>query len=388
MAPSKRRIRGEGSLYQRKGDGRWVGSFYSEEGKRISVYGDTQKEALEKLKAAQREYEQGKLATGPNQTVKHYLEYWLEDVHKSTIRLSSYLRYRQLLDIHILPTLGHIQLKKLTPQHIQALYGRKLKEGLSAGSVRFMHAVLHKALDNALHINLVARNVCDVVSPPRKTKYEIQVLNEEQAHKLLAVAQGHRLEALLVLALTTGLRRGELLALRWHDINFEDRSLQVRRTVNRYTGHGFVETEPKTPKSRRKITIPQFAVEMLRQHRTRQLEARLQVGTAWQEHDLVFCNTSGNFLLSDRLREMLEKLLKEAELPHMRFHDLRHSAATILLSMGIHPKVVQELLGHSTISLTMDTYSHVLPSMHQNAMDRMDNLFGQSGQSYQDTREE
>jgi integrase len=202
-------------------------------------------------------------------------------------------------------------------------------------------------------------------------------LSEEQARMLLAVACGHRLEALLTLALTTGMRRGELLALRWQDINFDNKSLHILRTLNRLVGYGFIETEPKTSKSRRKIILPDFVIDMLKQHRAHQLEERLKAGVEWQDHDLVFSNTHGGFLQPDRLREMLQKLLKEAGLPYMRFHDLRHSAATILLSMGVHPKVVQELLGHSAISMTMDTYSHVLPSMHQEAMEKMDETFRQ-----------
>lgn len=179
------------------------------------------------------EQKQGTLLTGSQQTIKQYLEHWLEDVHKSSIRISTYVRYRGLIDQHILPSLGFIQLQKLSPQQVQALYARKLREALSARSVRILHAVLHKALDTAVRTNLVTRNVCNAVTPPRMTKYEIQPLSEEQAHMLLAVAHGHRLEALLTLALTTGMRRGELLALRWHDINFDHKSLQIVRTVNR-----------------------------------------------------------------------------------------------------------------------------------------------------------
>jgi len=376
MAKPKQRGHGEGSLFQRK-DGRWVAQITLEDGRRKPLYGKTRKEVHEKLQKALYEQKQGTLLIGPQQTIKQYLEHWLEDVHRPTIRISTYVRYRDLLTKHILPSLGFIQLQKLTPQHVQALYARKLKEGLSARSVRFLHAVLHKALDNAVRTNLITRNVCNAVTPPRLTKYEIQPLSEEQARLLLDVARGHRLEALLTLAITTGMRRGELLALRWQDINFDKKSLHILRTVNRLVGYGFVETEPKTSKSRRKIILPDFVIDMLKQHRAHQLEERLKAGAQWQDHDLVFCNTHGGFLQSDRLREMLQKLLKEAGLPSIRFHDLRHSAATILLSMGVHPKVVQELLGHSAISMTMDTYSHVLPSMHQEAMEKMDDTFRQ-----------
>lgn len=376
MAKPKQRGHGEGSIFQRK-DGRWVAQITLEDGRHKLLYGKTRKEVHEKLQKALYEQKQGTLLIGPQQTIKQYLEHWLEDVHKSTVRISTYVRYRNLLDLHILPGLGSIQLQKLTPQQVQTLYARKLKEGLSARSVRLLHAVLHKAFDTAVRTNLVTRNVCNVVTPPRLTKYEIQPLSEEQARMLLEVARGHRLEALLTLAITTGMRRGELLALRWQDLNFDHKSLQILRALNRLVGYGFVETEPKTSKSRRKIILPDLVIDLLKQHRAHQLEERLMAGVRWHDQDLVFCNTHGGFLQADRLREMLQRLLKEAGLPYIRFHDLRHSAATILLSMGVHAKVVQELLGHSAISMTMDTYSHVLPSMHQEAMEKMDEMFGQ-----------
>ena len=180
---------------------------------------------------------------------------------------------------------------------------------------------------------------------------------------------------LLVLALTTGMRRGELLALRWSDIDCEGQNLQVRRTVDFIARYGYVENEPKTVRGRRKILLPAFVVEMLKRHRISQLEQKLKVGESWLDLDLVVCGLEGNYLNPRYLLKLFDKLLQEAGLPHMRFHDLRHSAATILLSMGVHAKVVQELLGHSTISMTMDVYSHVLPSMQKDAMDKWDDLF-------------
>ena len=179
----------------------------------------------------------------------------------------------------------------------------------------------------------------------------------------------------MTLALTTGMRRGELLALQWKDINWKDGSLHIRRTVNRYSGQGFVVSEPKTAKSRRKIMLPGFVLDLLREHRAHQLATRLKAGSAWQDHDLVFCNGIGNFSHPNHLGVDFQRLLKQAGLPHIRFHDLRHSAATILLTMGVNAKVVQELLGHSHINMTLGTYSHVLPGMHKEAMEKMNELF-------------
>ncbi len=370
-----RRGQGEGSIYLRK-DGRWCASITLENRKRKTFYGKTRKEVQEKLRVALNEQKQGILSTGPQQTVKQFLEQWLEEVHKPSIRIGTYKGYRGYLDKHILPALGHIPLQKLTPQNVQAFYTRKQQEGLSAKSVNNIHGMLHKALDHAVRWGLVPRNVCDAVSLPKKARHEIQPLTEKQARQLLVAARGHSLEGLLTLAVTTGMRSGELLALKWQDINFDSGSLHIRRSMGYISGKGYLEFEPKTARGRRKIVLPPFVCEVLKQHRTRQLEERLKAGTRWQDHDLVFCNIYGGYFDPAHLRQRFDKLLKEAGLPDVRFHDLRHSAATILLSMGVPAKVVQEILGHSQISMTMDIYSHVLPDMQQEAMAKMNDLFG------------
>ncbi len=371
---TKRRGHGEGTIFQRK-DGRWTASMTLEDGKRKTFYGKTRKEVQEKLRVALHEQKQGILVTGPQQTVKQYLEQWFEEVHKPTLRVSSYARYRILLDKHILPVLGHIQLQRLTAQQVQALYTLKGKEGVAPKSIQNIHGLLHKALDTAVRWGLVARNVCSVVSTPRLVQHEIHPLSKEQAQRLLEEARGHRLEVLLTLALVTGMRRGELLALKWQDIDFESMSLHVCRTVNRITKYGYVENEPKTAKGRRVIMLPSFVLEMLKQHRLRQEEERLKVSDAWENRDLVFTDIHGGYVNPDYLLVRFRQLLHAAGLPDMRFHDLRHSAATILLTMGVHPKIVQELLGHSQISMTMDIYSHVLPTLQQEAISKLGDLF-------------
>jgi integrase len=222
--------------------------------------------------------------------------------------------------------------------------------------------------------------VCDVVDPPRGKRYEIQPLNQEQIQQFLTAANGHRLEALFVLALATGMRRGELMALKWQDINFTLGTLQVRRILTHMPAKlngkgGYVEAEPKTERSRRSIAIAPFALEKLKQHRIRQLEAKLKAGPAWKENDLVFCSSVGGHLHTARdVFTQFKKLLNQAGLPDIRFHDLRHSAATILLGLDIHPKVVQEMLGHSQISMTMDIYSHVLPTMQKEAVYKLNDV--------------
>jgi len=375
-----KRGRGEGSIYRRK-DGRWTAEISLEGGKSKFLYGKTRKEVQERLKTALYEQQQGTLVTGPQQKVGPFLTRWLEDVHKRSIRPRTYERYEEIVRLHLVPGIGHHQLQKLLPQHLQAFYAQRLEEGLSTTTVISFHNLLHKALKTAVRWNLIARNPCDLVSPPRRKRFEIRPLSLPQIHQLLAAARGHRQEALFILALSTGMRRGELLGLKWQDLDLEQGTLQVRRILTRIPsklpGRGFEEAEPKTDKGRRRITLAPFATEALKQHRLRQREAKLKAGPGWQDHDYVFCTSIGTHLNPTRdVLDVLKSLLGKAGLPSIRFHDLRHSCATMLLGMEVHPKIVQEILGHSQISMTLDIYSHVLPTMQEEAMSRINEALG------------
>ena len=379
-----KRANSEGSIYRRKSDGKWVASITLDDGKRKVFYGKTKKEVTEKLIKARSEQQQGILVTAPQQTLAQFLHDWLENTQKNSIRARTYERYEEIIRLHIVPVLGRHQLHNVTAQHLQAFYAKKSKEGLSSTTIASFHNVLHKALECAVKWSLVPRNVCELASPPRRERFEVQPLTAEQAQKLLEAARGHYMEALFCLALATGMRRGELMALKWQDIDFSTNTLQIRRTLSRIPskmsaekGKGFEEAEPKTKKSRRSVVIASFAAEALKQHRIHQLEAKLKAGPAWQDHDYVFCTSVGTHLHPSRdILDQLKALLKKADLPDIRFHDLRHSSATLLLSAGIHPKVVQEILGHSQISMTMDIYSHVLPNMQHEAMKKLNDMIG------------
>lgn len=369
---AKRRGNGEGSIYHRK-DGRWVACMSLENHKRKSFYGKTRKEVQEQLKIALHQQQEGTLITTLQQTVKLFLSSWLESVQLGSVRDRTYERYEEVVRLHFVPVIGNYPLHKLTPQHIQALYHQKIKEGLSPTTVNTIHHILHKALDTAMQWRLVAFNVCDLIKPPRRNHFEIQPLNQEHLQQFLVAVGGHPQETLFLLALATGMRRGELLGLKWRDIDFETGMLHVCRILSRVSsklpGKGFVEAEPKTKKSRRSILIAVFACEALRKHRIRQKEAKLKAGSAWQEHDYVFCTAMGTHLNPDRdVVRPFKRVLKQTGLPVVRFHDLRHSTATLLMSKGVHPKVVQEILGHSNIDMTLRIYSHVLPPMHQEAI--------------------
>lgn len=375
----KPRRHGSGSVFrrpERKGK-QWVAQIVLENGKTRQRYFKTQAEADEALNKMLYELRQGTLITEKDQTVKQHFERWLA-VHKTKIRHSTYLTYRSAVDKHILPAFGHLLLRKLTAQDLDTFYAQKAEERLSSSRIRGIHTIIFMALKQAVRWRLLARNVSeDVSSLPRDSQpHERQTLTPEQAQKLLDAAKGHRLEAMITLALATGMRRGELLALRWQDIDLHHRSLSVRRSVSRLPG-GHRVHEPKTASGKRSITLPPFVIEALQQHRIRQLETKLKAGPEWEEHDLVFCNIYGRFLNSASLYDLFTSLVKKAGLPRMRFHDLRHSAATILMAMKVPIKVIQELLGHSNITITLNVYGHVLPSMQDEAMDKMERLFGQ-----------
>lgn len=371
-----KRGNGEGSIYRRKSDGRWVGSLSLPDGTRKVYYGKKQSEVIAKLDQAANDLRHGLLTVGSTTTLQEYLENWLENVHKPTIRISTYLNYRKLLHNYLVPGLGKVKLQKLTPQQVQVFYSQKMSDGLAPKTINNIHGVLHKALDNAVKWNILSRNVCDAVTPPRIPRKEKNVLTKQQAHTLLEEVRTHRLEALFTLAITTGMREGELLALHWQDMNLEDCSIQVKRAVSYLKGYGYVESEPKTAKSRRMIMLPVFVVAILRRHKSQQEEQRREVGSAWMEKDLVFTNALGYFYSASTLRKVFRRFLVSIGLPHMRFHDLRHSAATILLAMNVHPKVVREILGHSQIAMTLDVYSHALPSLQEEVTKQWESEFG------------
>ncbi len=379
--PRPRRIKGTGSVYPRQ-DGRWGADFIEEStGKKKTLYGKTAKEAQAKLDRALMEQKQGILATGPQQKLGDHLEWWLEGVHKLKIRPGTYLRYRGLLNTHILPELGHIQLRKLTTRQIQTFYNKKLSEKLAPATVHNMHSILHNALKSAVKWRYIPFNPADGVElPPNEPIRPGRSFTLEQARILLKESQGQRLGVFIALALTTGMRHGEILALRWDDINVEQGTIYIHRTVSRLEApYRFIEGDPKTKAGVRTVPLLPVMHEILEQHCIKQNEVRLKAGDLWQEKNLVFCTRHGGFLRSGDMRDAFHRLLEKAGLPDMHIHDLRHTASTLWQSLGIDAKVRQEMLGHSTLDMTMTVYSHVLPSMQKDATERMNGLFQDPG---------
>lgn len=368
--PRARRGRGEGSIYQRA-DGRWCATFsvgYAPDGRRRrkTIFGDS-KQAVQNQLSQERSRQLDGTFTEPNRLrVAAFLERWLEDAARPTVRATTHGSYKGIVDNHISPRIGGLMLGKLTPIHVQALYAELERDGASARIRQLVHAVLSRALKQALKWGLVARNVCDAVDPPRVPRKEITALNGEQVQALLAAAEAERLYALFVLAIGTGMRLGELFALQWKNVDLKRSSLAVCHTLMELNGKLSLE-EPKTAKSRRRIDLPQSAVEALRLHRAKMLKEG-QGGVEW-----VFCNQSGRPLRRSHFHKYVFKpLLKAAKLPDIRFHDLRHTSASLLLAAGVHPKVVQERLGHAQIGITLDIYSHVVPTMGVEAAGKLD----------------
>jgi integrase len=366
----KRRGRGEGSIYQRA-DGTWCGTYssgYNATGKRIrrTVFGESKEDVTGKMARYQTSKLDGTLGEPTKLRLSGYLERWVEDAARPTIRYSTYVSYKGIITNHIDTRIGGIALSKLNPAHVQGLYSEMERMKCSPRVRQLTHAVLRRALKQAVKWGLVPRNVCDAVDPPRVPKRTITPLTAEQVRKLLKTATKDRFHALYVLAVGSGLRLGELFGLQWQDVDLEAQAITVRHTLLEVKGK-LELAEPKTSKSRRRVDLPKTAVDALWKHKKRIL-AEGFAAVPW-----VFCNSQGGPLRKTHFhRNEFKPMLKRAKLPSIRFHDLRHTSATLLLSAGVHPKVVQERLGHSQISITLDTYSHVLPTMQLEAANKLD----------------
>jgi integrase len=365
-----RRGNNEGSITQRP-DGLYEGrlSYQDDEGRirRKSLYGKTRQDVAIRLNQALADLSKGQPPKqGETQTVEHYLTGWLGRV-AITIKPSTHQRYRELMTLHVIPFLGRVTLTKLSPDQVEHLYAKMIAKGLSHTTVKQAHVILHHALADALRKGLIVRNVTVLVDAPRIIRHEIRPLTAEEAQRLLDAARGHRLEALFVLALTSGMRLGELLGTRWASVDLDYGTLQVRSTL-RKGKDGLELGEPKTRQSRRQLSLAPMAIDALKAHQARQAEERQALGAVWQDSALVFTDAIGRPLSGvNVLRGEFYPLLKRAGLPRVRFHDLRHSAASLLLSQGVHPKVVSAMLGHSGIAITMDIYSHVTAPLMSDA---------------------
>jgi integrase len=368
---ARKRGQNEGTYYQRK-DGLWIVQV-TIQNKRISKYFKSQAECRQWLRTTQSQIQDGLTLAGARTTLIEYLEQWLGSIRES-VRLNTLDQYTQIVRQHIAPRLGAIKLKDLRSDQIQSLYNEKLDNGTSARTVLLIHAVLHRSLVHALKLGLIGRNPVDAVTRPKVRRKEMRVFTDDQARTFLSAAKQTRHACLFQLALHTGMRQGELLGLRWKDINWINRQIHVQRQLQRVPNGSLIFSEPKTAASRRTIVISPTMVDSLRKHLEEQEVYKKELGEKWEENDLLFPSKLGTPLHPSNLFIVYKELLKETGLPLIRFHDLRHTAATLLLQQGVHPKIVQERLGHSNIAMTLDIYSHVLPSMQEDAALKMDEL--------------
>jgi len=367
---------GEGTIYHRA-DGRWMATYSVGGRKRKSLYAETEREVRRRLRLALREQAAGIPPSDERLTVTGFLNRWLEEVAKPSVRPKTYLGYRGVVRDHLVPDLGHIKLAKLTPADVQHLLVRKLGDGHSVTYVAYMRTVLRIALGRALRWDLVRRNVAGLTDKPKGPKKPISPLSFEEAQAFLSSASGDRLYAIYALALTTGLRQGELLGLSWADVDIAGRQLRVHQQLQRLDGR-LQLVEPKSSASRHMVALIPVAAEALTAHRERQLFERRAADKRWRESGLVFTTAIGTPLEPRNLVRSFKAALRKAKIADRRFHDLRHSSASLLLALGVPLKVVSEMLGHSTIRLTADTYSHVMPALQAEAASRLDAIFGES----------
>jgi integrase len=368
-----RRARGEGTLMQRK-DGRWIGvvdvGWVDGRRKRKIVYGDTQRDALAKMRAVQRTVAGGLQPTPERLTVAAHLEHWITNVLPLSVRPSTADNYSSIARNHIIPVIGKKRLTRLGPEDIEEMLRRKRDEGLSPNTVRLIRAVLRRALRHAERQGKVERNVAALVDGVRVPKPQKRALTLEEAHRLLATARQDRLGALYAALLELGLRLGEALGLRWDDIDLEQGTVTVSRRLDR-SGK---TAETKTQGSRRTLHLSPGLVATLQTHAANQGEEMLRAGGQWHETGFVFTSEVGTPLDQSNLRRRFQRLCEAAGVGKLTPHELRHSAATLLLAQGVPLHVVSEVLGHSSIRETKDVYGHLVAEDSRRAAEAMNRV--------------
>jgi integrase len=344
----------------------------------ISVKG-TKKDAEKRLAELLNQLDNGTFMKPGKTTLGEFLERWLKDYAWPNLAPRTAEGYEHIIRRHLAPALGGMALTQLKPEHLQRYYSEKLstgrcdgKGGLSSKTVRHHHVTLHDALENAVKWGLLSRNPADAVDPPRCQRSEMHTLNEDDIHILLEAAGKTPYYVLFYLALFTGMRRSELLALRWCDVDLALCQLSVNRTIHQLRNGSIVIRAPKTAKGRRLIALSPSATLVLREHKETQEAMRTMLGTTLTDEDLVFSQPDGRALLPDTITHAWIKLVRRTGLGNIRFHDARHSHASLMLKQGTHPKIVQERLGHASIQITLDTYSHVTPGLQEAAAARFD----------------
>ena len=367
-----RKIRGrnEGSIWLQ--GNRWRAAV-SINGKRFTKSFKTKSECKAWIRQKQHQIDQGLQFNPVKLTLKQYLEDWLV-IHNTCLKPKSGQRYEQIARDYIFPYLGISRLQDLRVEHIEGLYQQLLQDGVSVRNIRYVHSLLHRGLSDAVKRGVVGLNAAHGARQPKMLHQEMKILDENQVMQFFIAVQDNRNEALYHLAIKTGMRKGELLGLKWTDLDWNKGTIRVQRQVQRVTGQGMVFMSPKTNAGRRTIPLGVETLRILREHRTKQHHERATSGSRWQENDLIFPSSVGTPQSPSNLLNSFKSVLKQAGLPIIRFHDLRHTAASLMLNQGVPPFVVSKILGHSKPSTTMDIYGHLIPVMHEGIGNLMDEL--------------
>lgn len=388
MPKKRKNANGEGTIYQMQSGprkGQWVAQLTigtnPETGKpkRKSFYGKTRTEARNKMKEYMEEMEQGIDLQGQEQTFGEWLMTWMDNYKKIELRLSTWENYMRSIKKHIYPALGHIPLRDLKTDDIQRLYNKMIKDDLAPATVRRNHQIIHSCLKQAANNRLLAWNPAEGTKLPKLPETTARAMTPEEMEKFLSVLNGDRWGAAFLCLLGTGLRMGELLALRWQDVDLDRQILQVRQALVRTKEKGVYFDEPKTEKSRRIVPLPREIVAALKKQRIEQLELRLAQGEKYQNNDLVFATSVGTPIYPRNFIRKFHELRDKVGIPKdINLHALRHTYATRLLEEGESLKVIQELLGHADISTTANTYSHVSAEVKKKAAAKMDRLLAKN----------
>ena len=339
----------------------------------VSVKG-TKKDAEKRLSELLHQLDNGTFIKPGKITLAEYLERWLADYAKPNLSPRGFERYESIVRVHLTPNLGNISLTQLKPEHLQKHYSAMENNGLSALTVKYHHTVIHKGLQTAIKWGLLNRNAADGVDVPPSRHYEAQTWDDFEVRRFLEVTKDSQYFPLFHTGLYTGMRRNELLGLRWFDIDFLFSQVSVSRSLHHLKDGSYVFTPPKSKKSKRTIELSPDAIHVLRGHRERQEAMRTTIGKPLTDNDLVFSTPEGKPLRPNTISRAWTILAAKAGVKVIRFHDARHTHASLLLKAGVHPKIVQERLGHASIQITLDTYSHVIPGLQEAAAVQFDKL--------------
>ena len=366
-----KRANNEGSLHKLP-NGHWRAQM-SIGCQRVSHTAGTKRECQEWIKSMTSQVDMGMSFQGTKQTLAEYLEAWLLGI-QSSLREGTFYQYKMTCRRHILPALGQFKLVEVRPAVIQGLYAAKLKSGTGPRTVEFIHQVLHRAFEHAIKLGILGRNPVDATTPPKVESKEMSFYDENQANEFLLAAKGTRNETLYHLAIATGLRQSEILGLKWTDLDWKKRTLLVQRQLKRqFEGQDYY-AQPKTKNSRRAVLLGPTVIELLKIHLVNQEDERKKAGARWQENGLIFPTPIGTPKNQSNLYREFKEFLAKANLPQIRFHDLRHTAATLLLNHGIAPIIVSRRLGHHKTSMTLDIYGHLITELQDEAADLIDEL--------------